>query len=116
MLVDGGYGEDSVLPNIGMPVLKTLSCWGEERFYQFRFSQFAEETEGVAADVFIGMLKVVSDAIAAGLSVLHVSARVRLCHTRRGSSPASAFRQRPAWDIVRNKSTAASSMACFSRA
>jgi hypothetical protein len=56
MLVDGGDGENSVLADIRMSVLQARSRRGQERLDEFRFAEFAEEAQGIASNVFIGVL------------------------------------------------------------
>ena len=51
-----GNSEDGVLANVGMSMLQTRSGRREERLNQLGFSKLAQETEGVASDIFIGML------------------------------------------------------------
>ena len=55
-MVYGGNGEDGVLADIGVSMLQTGSCRRKERLNQLWFSKLAQKSEGVAPDVFIGML------------------------------------------------------------
>ena len=64
MQVDVGDGKDGVLADVGMAMLEAGSCGREEGLDQFRFAELAEEAKSVAADVLVGMLQVVSDAVA----------------------------------------------------
>lgn len=66
MLKDGGNGEDGILPYIGVTMLETRSGGGEEGFDELGFAELAQEAQSIASDVLVGMLKVVSDAIAEG--------------------------------------------------
>lgn len=66
VLKDGGNGEDGILPYIGVTVLETRSGGGEEGLDEFGFAELAQEAQSVASDVLVGMLKIVSDAIAVG--------------------------------------------------
>lgn len=47
-----------------MSVLEARSCRGKEGFDELGLSQLAEEAQGVASDVFVGVLKVVTDTVA----------------------------------------------------
>lgn len=47
-----------------MTVFQTRPCGGEERFDEFRFSELAQESQGIASDVFVGVLQVVTDSVA----------------------------------------------------
>jgi hypothetical protein len=47
-----------------MSVLEALAGGGEERFDQLGFAELAEEAEGVAPDVLVGVLKIVPDTVA----------------------------------------------------
>ena len=72
MLEDGGDSKDGVLADVGMAMLEAGASGRQEWLYEFRFAELAQETECVAADVFIGMLKVHADAVAtSGVSVLY---------------------------------------------
>jgi hypothetical protein len=62
--VDGRNGEYRVLSDVCVTVLEARSCGRKQGLDELGLSKLAEEAEGVAADVFIGMLKVVSDSIA----------------------------------------------------
>lgn len=66
VLVNGGHGEDGVLADVRMAVLEARSGGGQERLDQFGLAKLAEEAQGVAADVLVGVLEVVSYAVAAG--------------------------------------------------
>ena len=55
-MVYGGNGEDGVLADVGVSMLQTRSGRREKRLNQFRFPKLAQEPEGVASYVFIGML------------------------------------------------------------
>lgn len=64
VLVDGCDGEDGILAHIGVAVLETLHCGGQEGLDEFGLAELAQEAEGVAADVLVGMLKIVPDTVA----------------------------------------------------
>lgn len=55
-VVYGGNGEDGILADIGVSMLQTGSGRRKERLNQLGFSKLAQKSEGVAPDVFIGML------------------------------------------------------------
>lgn len=61
---NGSDSEDSVLSDVGMSVLKARSCRGQEGFDELGLSQLAEEAKGVASNVFVGVLKIVTDTVA----------------------------------------------------
>lgn len=63
VLVNRCNSEDSVLPDIGMAVLKTRPGRGEEWLDELRLPQLAEEPQGVAPDVLIGMLQIISNTV-----------------------------------------------------
>lgn len=66
MLVDGGYGEDGILADVCVTVLEARSGGGQEWLDQLGLAKLAEEAQCVAADVLVGVLEVVSYAVAAG--------------------------------------------------
>lgn len=66
VLVDGGYREDGILADIRMTVLEARSSGGKERLDQLRLAKLAEEAQCVAADILVGMLEIVSYAVAVG--------------------------------------------------
>lgn len=55
-VIYGGDGEDGVLADVGVSMLQTRSGRRKERFNQLGFSELAQEPEGIASDIFIGML------------------------------------------------------------
>lgn len=65
MLKDGGNGKNGILPYVCVAVLETRSSRGEEGLDEFGFTELAQEAQGVASDVLVGVLKIVSDAVAA---------------------------------------------------
>jgi hypothetical protein len=52
-----------------MAVLEAGSGGSKEWFDEFSLTQFAEKAKGVAADVFVRMLEIHSDAVASERSV-----------------------------------------------
>jgi hypothetical protein len=48
-----------------MTMLKAGSGGGEERFDQLGFPQLAQEAQGVAADIFVRVLQIIPNTIAA---------------------------------------------------
>jgi hypothetical protein len=64
VLEDGGNGKDSVLADIGVSVLQALAGRRKQWFYEFRLPQFAQVTQRIAANEFVGMLKVHSNSVA----------------------------------------------------
>lgn len=119
VLVDRCDGPDGILSHVRMAVFQTRACGGEERLDEFRFSEFAQESQGIASDVFIGMLQVVTDAIAVqtGMVILDSSDGTRgIILTTPGSFPASTCHSCRAWGRFRSRSIAASSKICSSRA
>lgn len=66
VLVDGCYGENGILPYVGMTMLETGPRRGEERLEELGFPQLAKEAQCVAADILVRVLQVVPDAVAAG--------------------------------------------------
>ena len=65
MGVDGSDGENGIFADVGMAMLEAGSGWRKQRFNEFGLAKFAEETEGIATNVFVRMLEVHSNAIAA---------------------------------------------------
>ena len=66
MLVNGGYGEDGVLADVCVTVLEARSGGGKKGLDQLGLAKLAEEAQGVASDVLVGVLEVVPYAVAAG--------------------------------------------------
>ena len=64
MLKDGRNGKDGILAHIRVSVLEAGASGREERFDQFGLAQFAEKSESVASDVFVGVLKVIPYPVA----------------------------------------------------
>ena len=64
MLVDGGNSKDSILSYIGVTVFEARASGGKERFDELGFPKLAQESQGISPNVFIGMLEIISDAIA----------------------------------------------------
>ena len=77
MLVDGGRGEDGVLADVCVAVLEAGARRGKEGFYELRLAELAEEAEGVSTDVLVGVLEVIPDAVATGVSDTRSSWRPR---------------------------------------
>lgn len=48
-----------------MAVIQAGACGREEGFNEFRFSELAQESQGVSSDVFVGVLKIVTDTVTA---------------------------------------------------
>ena len=119
VLVDRCYSPDCILSHICMAVFQTRACGGQERLDEFRFSEFAQESQGIASDVFIGVLQVVTDTVAiwTDMVILDCSDGTRgTILTTPRSSPASTCHSRPASGRFRSRSIAASSRVCSSRA
>ena len=64
VMVDRCHCPHGVLPHIRMSMLQARTGRRQQRFDQFRFPQFAQETQGVASHVFVRVLQVVTDTIA----------------------------------------------------
>lgn len=80
VLVDGRDGKDCVLANISMSMLEAGSRRGEKRFDELGFAEFAQKSKGVASDILVCMLEIVSDAVAVAKDVstpLDLGARKR---------------------------------------
>lgn len=116
ILIDGRNGPNGALPHIGMSVLEARASRGKKGFKEFGFAELAEESEGVASDVFIRMLEVVPDTVA----VETYQSRPSMCldhpPTRPGSFPASTSHWHPTSGISHSRSIAASSRLCSSTA
>ena len=54
--VDGIYGKDGVLADVCVTMLETRPGGGEKGLDQLGFAKLAEEAQGIAADVLVGML------------------------------------------------------------
>jgi len=63
-LVDGHDGEDGVAADEGVAMLEVGEDGGDERLNDLRLIEAAEETEGDAADVLVGVLEVVAEILA----------------------------------------------------
>lgn len=73
------YGRNSpygILPNIGMPMVEAGPSGGNKGFEQLGFSQFAEESECIAANILVGMLQIISDTIASNVNVSRMTAEI----------------------------------------
>ena len=57
-------GKDGILSDVSMPMIKTGASGRDQWLNDFGFSQFAQEAESVATNIFVRMLEVVSDPIA----------------------------------------------------
>jgi hypothetical protein len=58
------YGQDSVSPHISMAVLEVLSDRGDERYKNFLFFDFADQTENGSSDILIRMNEVITKRVA----------------------------------------------------
>lgn len=58
MAVDARNCPDCILSNIDVSMLQALPCWVKQGFEDFLVSELGEESESVATNVLIGMLKV----------------------------------------------------------
>lgn len=64
VLEDRSNGPNGVLPDVCVTVFQTRACGGEERFDEFRFPELAQESQGIASDVFVGVLQVITNSVA----------------------------------------------------
>lgn len=118
VLIDRGNRPHGVLPHVRMTVFQARASGGEQRFDEFWFPEFAQEPQGIAANVFVGMLQVITDSVAgsrkqgASAVTLWLSELNGAMLTTPGSSPASTGHSCPASDRSRSRNTAASSMTC----
>lgn len=110
VLEDRCDGEDCILANVGVAVLKALPCGGKQRLDKLGLAQLGEEAQRVAADVLVGVLEVISDAVAVGNVGQRAPRAVPGSEspTRQESSPASAFRWSRAWGRSHSRSRASS--------
>ena len=69
-MVYGGNGKNGVLPDVCMSVLQAGSGRRKERLNQLGFPKLAQKSEGIAPDVLVGMLQIVTNAIAWNKSAL----------------------------------------------
>jgi hypothetical protein len=65
VLEDGRDGVDGVFADIDVAVVQAAARRREQRLNQLGLAQLAEEAQRVAAYVLVGMLQVISDAVAA---------------------------------------------------
>lgn len=65
VLEDRSDSPHGVLADIGVAVIQAGACGREEGFNEFRFSELAQESQGVSSDVFVGVLKIVTDTVTA---------------------------------------------------
>lgn len=63
VLEDGGDGKNGVLADIGVTVLETRPRRGEKGLDELWLAKLAEETQSIASDVLVGMLKVVPNTV-----------------------------------------------------
>jgi hypothetical protein len=47
-------------------MLQARTCGGEEGLNELWFAEFGEESEGIASNVFVGMLQIVANAVTTG--------------------------------------------------
>ena len=64
MLEDGGNSKDSILSYIGVTMFEAGASGGKERFDELGFPKLAQKSQGISPNVFIGMLEIISDAVA----------------------------------------------------
>lgn len=64
VLEDGCDGKDCVLTNVRVTVLEALPGGGQQRLDKLGLPQLGEEAQGVASDVLVGVLEVISDTVA----------------------------------------------------
>lgn len=64
VLVNRGNSKDGILANVCVTVLETGSSGGKKGLDELGLAELAEEAEGVASNVLVGMLKIVSYAVA----------------------------------------------------
>ena len=64
VLEDGRDGKDGVLAHVGVAVLETGARRRQQRLNQLGLAQLAQEAQRVAANVLVGVLQVVADAVA----------------------------------------------------
>ena len=70
-VVYGGDGKHGVLPDVGMSMLQAGSGRRKERLNQLGLPKLAQKSEGIAPDVLVGMLQIVTNAIAWNISALN---------------------------------------------
>lgn len=63
-VVDGHDGEDGVAADEGVAMLEVREDGRDERLDDLRLIEAAEEAEGDAADVLVGVLEVVAEVLA----------------------------------------------------
>jgi hypothetical protein len=56
-------------------MFQTRTCGGKEGFNKLWFAEFGEESEGIASNVFVGVLKIIANAIAVRIKVLGLRGR-----------------------------------------
>lgn len=64
VLEDRRNGPNGVLAHIGMAVFQARAGRGKEGLDKFGLAQLAQETESIASDIFVRVLKIVTNAIA----------------------------------------------------
>lgn len=117
MLENRCDSKDSVLSNIGMAMFETLASRGKEGFNEFGLSKFGQKSQCVSSDIFVRMLKVISNAIAKRGQNLDLKQwYVVFSLTKPESSPASASHWDPTSDRSRSRNITVSSVPCASRA
>lgn len=63
VLENGCDSENGILSDVCVAVLETGARRGKERLDKFGLTELAEEAQRVTADVFVGVLEVISDAV-----------------------------------------------------
>jgi hypothetical protein len=72
-------------------VFQTRASGGKEGFNEFRFAEFAKESEGISTDVLVGVLKIVANTVAVEIGLLDKESQVAMARgilTKPRSSPA----------------------------
>jgi hypothetical protein len=107
VLEDGSNSEHSILSYVGVTMFETGASGGQEGFNKFSFPKFAQESQGIAPNVFVGMLEIISDAVASIISVSFFKRTFQGALTRLKSSPASTSRWHRVLDIFHSRNTIA---------
>jgi hypothetical protein len=64
VLENGGNSKDGVLSYVGMTMFEAGASGGQEGLYEFSFPKLAQKSQGIAPNVFVGVLEIISDAVA----------------------------------------------------
>lgn len=70
VLEDRSYSPHGILADVGMAMFQTRTGRGKEGLDEFGLAQLGQEPKSITADIFVRVLKVVTNTVAVGRNVL----------------------------------------------